>query len=131
MAKYCTAGFLYRGVYHNLICRPTIYQSRENYRTCLKERPVFSIGDSTTTRQWFFRLSKSLQIKYSEGFTNNKAWQRFAHAYNTTLDLDVEWQPHELPFHGSPGSDRTNVKSVAYRLNRIPGNSSAIVIIHW
>ncbi|OWF40541.1 NXPE family member 4 [Mizuhopecten yessoensis] len=124
------SGFLYRGVYHNLICRPTIDRNRDNYRTCLKDRPVISIGDSTT-RQWFFRLSKSLQIKYSEGFTNNNAWQKFAHAYNTTLGLDLEWQPHELPFHGSPGSDRKNVKSVAYRLDIIPGNSTAIVIIHW
>ncbi|OWF49200.1 NXPE family member 4-like isoform X1 [Mizuhopecten yessoensis] len=123
------SGFLYRGVYHNLLCQPTVDRSKEKYLVCLKDRPVISIGDSTT-RQWFFRLASFLNIKDSAHISGH-AWQKFARAYNTTLGLDTEWQPHELPFHGSPGSDRKTVKSVAHRLDKIPGNSSAIVIIHW
>ncbi|XP_033759509.1 NXPE family member 3-like [Pecten maximus] len=124
------SGFLYKGKYHNLICQATVNPSREKYRACLKNRQVISIGDSTT-RQWFLRLAAILGIKKSAGIPSNIAWQKFARAYNRTLGLDTEWQPHELPFHGSPGSDRTTVKSVANRLDRIPGKSVAIVIVHW
>ncbi|XP_033759510.1 NXPE family member 3-like [Pecten maximus] len=124
------SGFLYKGKYHNLICRTTVNPNAEKYRACLKNRQIISIGDSTT-RQWFLRLAAILGIQNSTGIPSNVVWQKFARAYNPTLGLDIEWQPHELPFHGTPGSDRKTIKSVANRLDRIPAKSTAIVIVHW
>ncbi|XP_033761162.1 NXPE family member 3-like [Pecten maximus] len=124
------SGFLYSGKYHNLICQTTMDPSWEKYRACLRDRQVISIGDSTT-RQWFLRLVTILGIQNSTGIPSYVKWHNFAHAFNHTLGLDIEWQPHELPFHGTPGSNRKNIKSVAYRLDRIPGKSTAIIIIHW
>ncbi|XP_069104857.1 NXPE family member 4-like isoform X2 [Argopecten irradians] len=124
------SGFLFKGKYHNLLCQTTVDSTKENYRTCLKNLTVISIGDSTT-RQWFFRLSSILGIRDSANIPEKGVWQKYAHAQSPRLGLDIEWQPHELPFHGTPGSDRKNIKSVSFRLDKIPAKSNAIVIIHW
>ncbi|XP_060065614.1 NXPE family member 3-like [Ylistrum balloti] len=120
------SGFTYRGIYYNLICQLTMNQTKPQYRACLKDRQVISIGDSTT-RQWYYRLLSILGFEIKAENTFNK----FVQIHNKTLGLDLEWQPHELPFHGVPGSDRKVIKSVAFRLDKIPANSKAIVIIHW
>ncbi|XP_069104546.1 NXPE family member 4-like isoform X2 [Argopecten irradians] len=123
------SGFFYKGEYQNLICRTSIKHSREQYRACLKDRHVISIGDSTT-RNWFFLLAEVMEINDSIGILSNIAWQKFARAFNASLGLYTEWQPHELPFYGGE-ANRSNIQSVAARLDKIPSKSNAIVLIHW
>jgi hypothetical protein len=75
-----------------------------------------------------------LNLKFTLGRWDeikDKTWQKYAYAESKELNISFSWAPHELPFYGSADSNRLNIRSVGSRLDEIPGNSNAIIILHW
>ncbi|XP_033737448.1 NXPE family member 3-like [Pecten maximus] len=124
-------GYFYKRQWKSLICKSSLEWKYNTYLKCLKNRPVLMTGDSTT-RNWFTPLSRLLRlhIMIGEHEIKDKAWQKFAQAENKYKGLSLYWTPHEIPFF-SHEQNKNNFRSVASRIDELPGNKSAIVILHW
>ncbi|XP_033733154.1 NXPE family member 3-like [Pecten maximus] len=124
-------GYFYNGEWRSLICKPSISWKYDSYAKCLKNRPVLMTGDSTT-RNWFSPLAALLKLRIFVGRheIKDKAWQKFAEAENKNKSLWMYWTPHEIPFY-SYEQNKNNFRSVASRIDDLPGNKSAIIILHW
>ncbi|XP_060085019.1 NXPE family member 4-like [Ylistrum balloti] len=131
--KTTPTGFYKNNTWKNLICKSTLQRTKEDYFKCLSGRRLLILGDSTN-RIWFVYLVGYLGLKFTTGRWDeikDKSWQRYAHATLKSRNMSIEWAPHELPFYGNHHSSRLNVRSVAFRLDEIPANSSDIVVLHW
>ncbi|OWF54114.1 NXPE family member 3-like [Mizuhopecten yessoensis] len=124
-------GYFYKGNWRSMICKPTLSWKYESYAKCLKNRPVLMTGDSTT-RNWYSPLTALLRLRVFVGLheVKDKAWQKFAEARNIKESLLMYWTPHEIPFY-SYQQNKHNFRSVASRIDDLPENKSAIVILHW
>ncbi|XP_033733102.1 NXPE family member 3-like [Pecten maximus] len=127
-------GYFYNDTWRSLICKPSISWKYESYDKCLKNRPVLITGDSTT-RNWYVPLTKLLNLTISDGRHEIKdaAWQKFAEAENNEKALSLYWTPHEIPFYGSERTEqnKNNFRSIASRIDDLPGQKSVILILHW
>ncbi|XP_033733103.1 NXPE family member 3-like [Pecten maximus] len=127
-------GYFYKGEWRPLICKPSISWKYESYAKCLKNRPVLMTGDSTT-RNWYVPLTKLLNLTISDGRNEikDKAWQKFAEAGNNNKSLSLYWTPHEIPFYGSERTEqnKNNFRSIASRIDDLPGQKRIILILHW
>ncbi|OWF55669.1 NXPE family member 3-like [Mizuhopecten yessoensis] len=124
-------GYFYKGQWRSLVCRPSLRWRYESYLKCLKNRPVLMTGDSTT-RNWFSPLAKLLNLHILVGNREikDKAWQKFSEAVDNDTAISMYWTPHEIPFY-SHEQNKNNFRSVASRIDELPGNKSAIVVLHW
>ncbi|XP_033732951.1 NXPE family member 3-like [Pecten maximus] len=124
-------GFFYDGKWRSLICKPALSWTYDSYAKCLKNRPVLMTGDSTT-RNWYVPLAALLKLRIFVGRheIKDKAWHKFAEAENKGKSLSMYWSPHEIPFY-SWEQNKNNFRSVASRIDDLPGNKSAIIILHW
>ncbi|XP_069128396.1 NXPE family member 3-like [Argopecten irradians] len=122
-------GYFYNGQWQSLICKSIIQWEYTHYLKCLKNHPVLMTGDSTT-RNWFVPLARLLRLNITDGRLEikDKALHTFAEA--TTEGLYLSWAPHEIPFY-SLEQNKDNFRSVASRIDALPSNKSAIVILHW
>ncbi|OWF41474.1 NXPE family member 3-like [Mizuhopecten yessoensis] len=124
-------GYLYNGNWRSLICKSTLSWKYDSYAKCLEDRPVLITGDSTT-RNWYSPLTALLKLRVFVGRheIKDKAWQKFAEAENKKKSLSTFWSPHEIPFF-SYEQDKRNFRTVASRIDDLPGNKSAVVLLHW
>ncbi|XP_033759262.1 NXPE family member 3-like [Pecten maximus] len=127
-------GYFYKGKWRSLICKPSLTWTYKSYAKCLKNRPVLMTGDSTT-RNWYVSLTKLLNLTIFDGRHEIKdaAWQKFAEAGNNTKSLSLYWTPHEIPFYGSERieQNKNNFRSIASRIDNLPGRKRIILILHW
>ncbi|XP_069104480.1 NXPE family member 3-like isoform X2 [Argopecten irradians] len=124
-------GYFLHGRWQSSICKSSLTRYYNTYLECLKDRLVLMTGDSTT-RNWFVPLAGLLRLKVMNGEheIKDKAWQKFAEAVNSSLGVHLYWTPHEIPFY-SHEQHKDNLRSIASRIDELPSNASAIVILHW
>ena len=126
-------GYFYKNIWYSLSCTSYLDRTKAAYFNCLKDRSLIFLGDSTI-RYWFDYLTEFLNLKFTLGRWDeikDKTWQKYAYAESKELNISFSWAPHELPFYVSTESNRFNIRSVGSRLDEIPGNSNAIIILHW
>ncbi|XP_033736671.1 NXPE family member 4-like [Pecten maximus] len=126
-------GYQHMTLWQPSQCSNRIAKRRETYIKCLASRTIIFVGDSTS-RQWFKHLVHILDLKLdNSAFSKNesKIWQKYISARSKKFAIKMEWQPHEHPFSGTPGSSISNLKSVQYRLDKIGANRTDIVVINW
>ncbi|XP_021376491.1 NXPE family member 2-like isoform X2 [Mizuhopecten yessoensis] len=131
--KPAPTGYYQKGKWKNLICNTELPRTPKDYFKCLEGRRLLILGDSTN-RLWFANLMGFLGLTFTSGRWDeikDKAWQKYAHAELKSRRISIDWAPHELPFYGTQGSLRYNIRSEGFRLDEIPANSSDIVVLHW
>ncbi|XP_045179899.2 NXPE family member 1-like isoform X2 [Mercenaria mercenaria] len=121
-------GFSYKGKW---ILRNCLGFQENLYTTCLNNRSLYLIGDSTL-RQWYTTILKRFKCQPITEKWENEKWHKEAECYNKLIDFKAGWYPHAQPFYVGPRWDdvRYTLYSTSRRIDNIARNERAIVVIH-
>ncbi|XP_053386121.1 NXPE family member 4-like [Mercenaria mercenaria] len=123
-----TTGFFYNGEWKFRNC---VGFKVSRYKKCLAHRRLYLFGDSTN-RAWY---SAFLQRFKCEPITEKwgvERWHKDSECYNKQIDFKAGWYPHAQPFNiGEAWDDvKYTITSISRRIDNIPRNERAIVVIH-
>lgn len=92
---------------------------------------MYLIGDSTI-RAWYPFIIKRFKCQPTTEKWNTDKWHKPAECYNKDINFKAGWYPHAQPFFlGTAWSDaRYTLYSTSRRIDNIPENEHAIVVIH-
>ncbi|CAC5423878.1 unnamed protein product [Mytilus coruscus] len=127
-------GYFYNKTWHNLLCQNTVEPSYNRYLSCLRNREIYMVGDSTV-RQWLMSMAEILNLALSVKRTS-AALRGYHHSIkacskNKRDNITVTWAPHEFPFFTyKPNATIHNFKPARYHLNVIR-SKNPIVVLHW
>ncbi|XP_069120350.1 NXPE family member 3-like isoform X2 [Argopecten irradians] len=124
-------GYYFNGEYRSLVCKASMPWNRTAYARCLRDRPLLMTGDSTI-RNWFTKIADLLDLRILVGRKEikDKAWHKFSEAENASESLALYWTPHGIPFF-SYEQNKNNMRSVAFRIDSMPGDKPVILMLHW
>ncbi|XP_071136694.1 NXPE family member 2-like isoform X2 [Mytilus edulis] len=123
-------GYLYNETWHNLLCQNNVEPSYNRYVSCLKNREIYMVGDSTV-RHWLMSMAEILNLAYSIKLTLDAHHPIKAFSTNTRDNITVTWAAHEFPFFAYTSNATINYfKPARYHLN-ILRSKNPIVVLHW
>ncbi|VDI07563.1 Hypothetical predicted protein [Mytilus galloprovincialis] len=123
-------GYLYNETWHNLLCQNNVEPSYNRYVSCLTNREIYMVGDSTV-RHWLMSLAEILNLAYSIKLTLDPHYPIKAFSKSTRDNITVTWAAHEFPFFAYTSNATINYfKPARYHLN-VLRSKNPIVVLHW
>ncbi|XP_052104812.1 NXPE family member 1-like [Mytilus californianus] len=127
-------GYFYNRTWHNLLCQNKVEHSNNMYISCLKNRELYMVGDSTL-RQWLMSMVEILNLKLSVGRTSDalRGYHQPIKALskNKRHNICVTWAAHEFPFFTyKPNTTIHHFKPARYHL-KVIRSKNPIVVLPW
>ncbi|XP_053376872.1 NXPE family member 4-like [Mercenaria mercenaria] len=121
-------GFFYGGKWNLRNCLGT---SQQRLMSCLRNRRLYLIGDSTV-RQWFTAVLDRFKCKMAnEDFWKCPKCQKKVQCTNKDINFETVWYQHGQPNRMKTGWYTKNTwYSTSYHIDKIPREERAIVLIH-
>ncbi|XP_053381006.1 NXPE family member 1-like [Mercenaria mercenaria] len=121
-------GFFYGGKWNLQTC---LGVQKQHYMSCLKNRRLYLFGDSTV-RQWYEAVIKRFKCKLtSDGFEKCPKCQGESTCVNRDINFKANWYFHAHPiFMGRAWGTTRHWHSISFRIDNLPRNERAIVLIH-
>ncbi|MEE6484589.1 hypothetical protein FKM82_013929 [Ascaphus truei] len=121
------SGFLLHNTWRPVFCRISAFHSPEQIQTCLSDKMVYMMGDSTL-RQWFLHLvqtSKSLKIFD----LHRTGLESMIVAIDTDRNIKLQWKKHSHPIVASRFYSVKDDAYVGEEIDRLAGGPHTVIAI--
>ena len=126
-----SSGFYLNKTWHNLNCKNTITFHPQSYQTCLKNKTLVILGDSTARQYVNYFMAQVLKLP-KINLKNYSSFHSLIEFKN--FGIHLIHKRHEQPYYW-PGTRATEITSQATEINRlaksdIPGKN-IVVVVHY
>lgn len=119
------AGFYLQNKWTSLLCNAQSFPTAERIATCLKDKQVLMMGDSTL-RQWYeYMLSQVPTLKQLNLHTSAKSGP--FEAVDTGNNVRVVWRAHGLPIRTSM-TPHADLHYIASEVDALAGGQHSVVV---
>ncbi|KAM5135050.1 NXPE family member 1-like [Mantella aurantiaca] len=121
------SGFVFQNIWRPAFCEIYNFSTQEQMYTCLKDKMVHILGDSTL-RQWFYSLTSVLK-GFKDFNLHREGLTSVLFAANENKNIQLHWKKHSHPF---VASHFYTVKDDAYmskEIDRLAGGPHYVLVI--
>ncbi|XP_075460230.1 NXPE family member 4-like [Ascaphus truei] len=121
------SGFLLHNTWRPVFCRISAFHSPEQIQTCLSDKMVYMMGDSTL-RQWFLHLVQtSKSLKNVDLHITGLETMRVA--IDTDRNIKLQWKKHSHPIVASRFYSVKDDAYVGEEIDRLAGGPHTVIAI--